>query len=101
MGVELSEKVRKKVPKSSLAEFDDIRMQAMEAFAEHPQVRMEYMLGFVLSFWLLSEYDKRRIHLSKWARGYLYHFSTSCGKRLRPEEIEEAEQFLSAVAQGQ
>lgn len=101
MEIELSAKVRKKVPRSSLAEFDDIRAQAVQAFAEHSHVRMEYMLGFVLSFWVLSEYDKRRIHLSKWARGYLYHFSTSCGKRLLPEELEEAEQFLAAMAQGQ
>lgn len=99
MRVELADKVRKRVPKSALAAYDDIQARAMEAFAEHDPIRREYMLAFVLSFWVLTEYDRRRLQLSKWARGYLYHFSVGCGKRLSPEEMEDAERFLASIGQ--
>lgn len=92
-----SENVKKRVPKSSIPEFEHVHAQATRAFAGHQSARMELMLGFVLSFWVLLQYDRRRINLSRWARGYLYHFSKNSGKRLSPEELSEAEQFLATL----
>lgn len=98
MGTELSNSVRKRVPESARAEYDGICARALEAFAGHGPVRMDVMLGFVSSFWVLLQYDRGRIGLSRWARGYLYHLSTRCGKRLSPEELEAAEGFLASLA---
>lgn len=92
-----SENVRKRVPKSSMPAFDNIHARARQAFAGHDSARMELMLGFVLSFWVLLEYDRRSINLSRWARGYLYHFSKNSGRRLSPEELSEAEEFLATI----
>lgn len=97
MDLELPGKIRKRVPESSLAQYDDLCARAMEAFAEHGETRMEYLVGFVMSFWVLTEYDRRRLHLSRWARGFLYHLSTACGRRLSPEELAEAEEFIGSV----
>lgn len=96
---DLTWKVRKRVPQSSIPMFDDIHARAARAFAGNDPTRMEYMLAFALSFWVLTEYDRRRLHLSRWARGYLYHFSKGSGRRLSPEELGEVEAFLATVIQ--
>lgn len=97
MTIELPEKIRKRVPKSSHAQYDDVCARAMEAFADHGETRMEYMVGFAMSLWVLTEYDRRRLHLSRWARGFLYYLSTGCGRRLSEEELAEVQEFIAST----